>query len=80
VNGSLVASAAGVDPAQNYSGWWSIGYGYLASWPIYRRATISRARGADRNHPSQLSSAQVSSLYGDSTLSTYAAGVSALSR
>jgi len=80
VNGSLVASAAGVDPAQNYSGWWSIGYGYLASWPdIPTGYYFSGSLAQIAIIPSQLSSAQVSSLYGDSTLSTYAAGVSALS-
>ena len=80
VNGSKVASASAVTAAESYSGWWSIGHEYLSTWgdiPASNYFMGSLAQLAII--PSQLSAAQVSALYGDSTLPTYTAGVNALS-
>ncbi|MGA2530333.1 MAG: LamG domain-containing protein [Acidimicrobiales bacterium] len=80
VNGSKVSSAAGVTTSQSYSGWWSIGYADLASWAdipsnYYFKGSLAQLAIV----PSQLSAAQVTALYGDSTLSSYTTGVNALS-
>jgi hypothetical protein len=80
VNGSKVASSSAVTAAQSYSGWWSIGYEYLSTWGDIPASNYFKGSLAQLAIiPSQLSSTQVSALYGDSTLSTYTAGVNALS-
>jgi hypothetical protein len=82
VNGTLAASAATPTAAQSYSGWWSFGYAGAGggSWTdaptsYYFNGSIAQVAVI----PSQLTSAQVTALEGDNTLSTYAAGVNALS-
>jgi hypothetical protein len=80
VNGTSVATASTHTSASSYSGWWSMGYAYLASWSdiptsYYFNGSIAQLAII----PSQLSSAQVSTLYADNTLSTYTAGVNGLS-
>ena len=66
--------------AQNYTGWWSLGYASIANWNdvpsnYYFSGSLAQAAVI----PTQLTAAQVSSLYGDTTLSSYTAGVEALS-
>lgn len=80
VNGTEVASSAPTTAAQSYSGWWSVGYASLAYWPdvpgnYHFNGSIAQLAVI----PSQLTSAQVSTLWADNTLSTYTAGVNALS-
>lgn len=80
VNGTKVAFATGVTSSQSYSGWWSAGYAYLTLWPdipasYYFAGSLAQLAVV----PSQLTAAQVTALNGDSTLSTYTAGVNALS-
>jgi hypothetical protein len=82
VNGSLQASASTPTAAMNFSGWWSFGYAGSASksWTdapasYYFNGSIAQVAVI----PSQLTSAQVTTLEGDNTLSSYSAGVKALS-
>jgi hypothetical protein len=81
VNGALVGTNANT-LAQNFSGWWSLGLSGTANggWPdaptsAYFNGSIAQVAVI----PSQLSTAQVSSLYGDTTLASYSAAVEALS-
>jgi serine protease AprX len=78
VNGSLVASSSNTS-AQNYGGWWSIGYANAAPWSDspssdYFNGSIAQLAIL----PSQLSSSQVSTLSSDSTFPSYTSGVIAL--
>ena len=80
VNGSEVNSSAVPTIAQNYTGWWSLGYASLANWSdipsnYYFSGSIAQAAVI----PTQMTAAQVSSLYSDTTLTSYTAGVEALS-
>jgi len=80
VNGSEVNSSPTPTIAQNYTGWWSLGYASLANWSdiptnYYFSGSIAQAAVI----PSQLTAAQVSSLYSDTTLASYTAGIEALS-
>jgi Concanavalin A-like lectin/glucanases superfamily len=80
VNGAQVASSTTPTTAQNYTGWWSLGYASIANWndvpsSYYFSGSLAQAAVI----PSQLTAAQVSSLYGDSSLASYTAGVEALS-
>jgi large repetitive protein len=80
VNGSEVNSSATPAIAQPYSGWWSLGYASLANWSdIPSNYYFSGSMAQAAVFPTQLSPAQVSSLYGDTTLTSYTAGVEALS-
>jgi serine protease AprX len=77
VNGSLVASSSNTS-AQDYSGWWSIGYA-IANWPdapssYYWKGSLAQVAIV----PSQLSSSQVSTLYSDNTFPSYTSGIVAL--
>jgi hypothetical protein len=80
VNGAKVASSTTPTTAQVYTGWWSFGYASIANWndvpsSYYFSGSLAQAAVV----PSQLTAAQVSSLYGDTTLASYTAGVEALS-
>jgi hypothetical protein len=80
VNGAKVASSTAPTTAQNYTGWWSLGYASIANWndvpsTYYFSGSLAQAAVI----PTQLTTAQVSGLYGDSTLASYTAGVEALS-
>lgn len=80
VNGTSVASATSPTSAQNYWGYWTIGEAWLSQWPnapstYYFNGSLAQVAII----PSQLTSAQVSGLYADTTLSSYTAGVNALS-
>jgi hypothetical protein len=80
VNGAKVASSTTPTTAQNYTGWWSLGYASIANWndvpsSYYYSGSLAQAAVI----PTQLTAAQVSSLYGDTTLASYTAGVEALS-
>ena len=79
VNGAQVASSTTPTTAQNYVGWWSLGYASIANWndvpsSYYFSGSLAQAAVI----PTQLTAAQVSSLYGDNTLASYTAGVEAL--
>jgi hypothetical protein len=82
VDGGLAGSSSNT-AAQSYSGWWAIGLskatavGGWADTPssAYFEGSIAQLAII----PSQLTATQVSNLYADSTLTTYAAGVAALS-
>jgi len=79
VNGTQVATSA-VSTLDSYPGWWTIGYAALSGWTnapsnFYFDGSLAQVAII----PSQLSSSQVTTLEGDSTLSTYTAGVTALS-
>ncbi len=79
VNGTKVASSSTPTTAQNYTGWWSLGYASMANWndtpsTYYFNGSLAQAAVI----PSQLSASQVSNLYGDTTLASYRAGVNAL--
>ncbi len=80
VDGALAGSSSNTS-AQSYSGWWSIGYtGAPSGWSdgatsAYFNGSLAQLAVI----PSQLSATQVSTLYGDTTLSNYTAGVNALS-
>ena len=81
VNGTLVASHAAWTSAKSYSGWWALGYQAVStSWSLrptnfYFNGSLAQVAVV----PSQLTGAQVSALYGDTTLSGYSAAVTALS-
>ncbi len=80
VNGAKVASSSAVTVARNYSGWWTMAYEYLSGWSDmptsnYFKGSISELAVI----PAQLTAGQVTTLYGDTTLSSYTTGVSALS-
>jgi Concanavalin A-like lectin/glucanases superfamily len=66
VNGTEVGSAPSVTTASNIAGWWHLGWGYLAS-PWTDRPTDSYLTGNLSEMaflPSQLTSTQISALYG----------------
>jgi hypothetical protein len=81
VDGALVGTNANT-LAQDFSGWWNVGISGAANggWPdaptsAYFDGSIAQVAVI----PTQLSTAQVSALYGDTTLSAYTAAVNALS-
>jgi hypothetical protein len=79
VNGAEVANSTTPATAQNYTGWWSLGYASIANWndvpsTYYFSGSLAQAAVI----PAQLTSAQVSGLYGDTTLANYTAGIDAL--
>ena len=79
VNGTKMASSTTPTTAQPYTGWWSLGYASIANWndvpsTYYFSGSLAQAAVI----PAQLTSAQVSSLYADTTLSSYTAGVEGL--
>jgi hypothetical protein len=80
VNGTQVGSTATYTTGASYAGWWSFGYTYLtgrtdAPTSPYFNGSIAQVAVI----PSQLTAAQVTALHNDTTLSTYTAGVNALS-
>jgi hypothetical protein len=80
VNGTRVAFSTTVTAARNYSGWWTMAYEHLSGWSSelptsdYFNGSIAQLAIV----PSQLTATQVTTLYGDTTLSSYTTGVSAL--
>jgi hypothetical protein len=81
LDGALAGSSSNTG-AQSYSGWWSIGYSFAhnAGWPDDpSSASFNGSLAQIAIIPSQLSAAQISSLYADSTLSSYTGAVNALS-
>jgi len=81
IDGASAGSSANTT-AQSYSGWWSIGTsgvnnGFWGDAPSSDYFNGSLAQIAII--PSQLTGAQITTLHGDSTVSTYSAAVNALS-
>jgi Concanavalin A-like lectin/glucanases superfamily len=82
IDGALAGTTLANTSAQTgYSGWWSIGLsGVLkGGWPdpptsAYFNGSLAQVAVV----PSQLSAAQVTTLYGDTTLSSFSAAVTAL--
>lgn len=79
IDGGLVASSSVAVTAQNYTGWWHLGYAYTNTWADqptsnYFNGLLSQAAV----FPSQLSSSQVSALYGQTSVSGEEAAVMAL--
>jgi hypothetical protein len=79
VNGTKVGSSTTPTTAQSYTGWWSLGYASIANWndvpsSYYFSGSLAQAAVI----PVQLTPAQVSNLYADTTLSSYTAGLEAL--
>ena len=65
VNNLPAVTSGAVTVAKNYSGWWTLGYGYLTSWAdIPASDYFSGSVAQLAIVPSQLSAAQVSTIYG----------------
>ena len=80
VNGSKVAGNAAYTTASSYLGWWSIGWAYFSSWPDSPTGSYFNGSLAQLAIiPSQLTTAQVSTIYGESTPSAYATEINTLS-
>lgn len=80
VNGIKVASNAAYTTASSYLGWWSIGWAYFSSWPDSPTGSYFNGSLAQLAIiPSQLTTAQVSTIYGESTQSAYATDINTLS-
>ena len=80
VNGIKVASNAAYTTASSYLGWWSIGWAYFSSWPDSPTGSYFNGSLAQLAIiPSQLTTAQVSTIYGESTQSAYATEINTLS-
>ena len=80
VNGTQVASNASYTTAGNFLGWWTLGWAYTSGWsdlPSSRYFTGSIAQVAVI--PSQLSSANLATIYGEGTASSYAAEINTFS-
>ena len=80
VNGIKVASNAAYTTASSYLGWWSIGWAYFSSWPDSPTGSYFNGSLAQLAIiPSQLTTAQVSTIYGESTQSAYATEINTFS-
>ena len=80
VNGSKVVSSAAYTTASSYLGWWSIGWAYFSSWPDSPTGNYFNGSLAQLAIiPSQLTTAQVSTIYGESTPSAYATEINTFS-
>ncbi len=76
VNGSQVATNVSYTAADNYLGWWTIGWADTSGWPDAPSASFFSGSMAQLAIiPAQLTAANVSTIYGESTQSTYAAEV-----
>ncbi len=79
VDGTEVASNASNTTAQNYTGYWHLGWGYESTWPDpptnnYLTGSLSEAAII----PTQLTGAQITALYGATSTSTLATTMGAL--
>jgi hypothetical protein len=79
VDGSEVASNAAYTTAQNYTGYWHLGWGYESTWPdpptnSYLSGSLSEAAIV----PTQLTGAQITTLYGATSTSTFATSMGSL--
>ena len=84
VDGSLVASSSAATAAYNYTGYWTLGWGSeLSATPAWTdKPTNAYFNGQLSGFaviPSQLTAAQVTTLYGAATQSAYSTDVTALS-
>jgi hypothetical protein len=80
VNGSKVVSNPAYTTASSYLGWWSIGWAYFSSWPDSPTGSYFNGSLAQLAIiPSQLTTAQVSTIYGESTPSAYATEINTFS-
>jgi hypothetical protein len=80
VNGTQVASNASYTAAGNFLGWWTLGWAYTSGWsdlPSSRFFTGSMAQVAVI--PSQLSTANLATIYGEATASSYATEINTFS-
>lgn len=81
IDGTEVASSSSVTSAQNYTGWWHLGFSYAASgWTNgpssdYWNGSLAKAAVI----PSQLSATQIATLSGAATSAAFASDVLALS-
>jgi hypothetical protein len=79
VDGTEVASNAAYVTAQNYTGYWHLGWGYESTWPdppttSYLPGSVSEMAVV----PSSLTGAQIASLYGASSAAAFAATMGSL--
>jgi len=79
VNGTVVTNAA-YTTARNYPGWWTMAWAYLSGWADTPSSDYFNGALAQLAIiPSQLSPGQVSTIYGESSQSAYAAQINTLS-
>jgi hypothetical protein len=79
VNGIVVTNAA-YTTARNYPGWWTVAWAYLSGWADTPSSDYFNGSLAQLAIiPSQLSAGQVSTIYGESSQSAYAAQINTLS-
>ncbi len=80
VNGSQVAANSAYTAADNYLGWWTLGWADTSGWsdaPTYSFFTGSLAQVAVI--PSQLSAANITTIYGEASAAAYATEINTFS-
>ena len=80
VDGTRVAFNASVTTAQNYTGYWHLGWGYESSWPdAPTSGYLSGSLAQVAIVPTQLSASSISNLYTDTSVGDLTVDMGALS-